>query len=217
MSSAGELPDYTSEEEGAQAQAIAASWLFVDELRDIRIARRTTQGEIARLMRTNQPAIAKMEAHNHDPRFSTVLRYMAALGLDPMELVERLEVAREGTESTDSTTERTDPTVEGPSESLPMSGSLATTEVDTPSVSSGKAAATPLRHSEQIHRVLVARVPETTGRTLPEWFRTLEEGPSFARFDDRVNWLRDEFGITLDHATAIVHEHNLVRAHRSFE
>jgi hypothetical protein len=74
-----------------------------------------------------------------------------------------------------------------------------------------------LHHSEETHRNLVARVPEATGRGLPEWFRTMEDGPSFLRFDDRVNWLRDEFGISHGHATAIVHEHNLVRAHRSFE
>ena len=74
-----------------------------------------------------------------------------------------------------------------------------------------------LHHSEETHRNLVARVPEATGRGLPEWFRTWEDGPSFLRFDDRVNWLRDEFGLSHGHATAIVHEHNLVRAHRSFE
>jgi hypothetical protein len=32
-----------------------------------------------------------------------------------------------------------------------------------------------------------------------------------------VNWLRAEYGLSHGHATAIVHEHNLVRAHRSFE
>lgn len=74
-----------------------------------------------------------------------------------------------------------------------------------------------LHHSEETHRNLVARVPDATGRGLPEWFQTMEDGPSFLRFDDRVNWLRDEYGISHGHATAIVHEHNLVRAHRSFE
>jgi hypothetical protein len=74
-----------------------------------------------------------------------------------------------------------------------------------------------LHHSEETHRNLVARVPEATGPGLPEWFSTLEDGPSFSRFEDRGNWLRDEYGISHGHATAIVHEHNLVRAHRSFE
>ena len=50
-----------------------------------------------------------------------------------------------------------------------------------------------LNHSEETHRNLVARVPLATGRDLREWFRALE------------------------HATAIVHEHDLRRAQRLFE
>jgi Domain of unknown function (DUF4287) len=74
-----------------------------------------------------------------------------------------------------------------------------------------------LHHSEETHQLLVSRVPEATGRPLREWFGQLDDCPGFLRFDDRVQWLRDEFGISHGHATAIVHEHDLQKAHRSFE
>ncbi len=73
-----------------------------------------------------------------------------------------------------------------------------------------------LHHSEETHQLLVARVPGATGKELPEWFRCLDDGPSFSRFDDRVNWLRDEYSLAHGHATAIVHEHDLRRSRRSF-
>ncbi|HEY8458280.1 MAG TPA: DUF4287 domain-containing protein [Actinopolymorphaceae bacterium] len=73
-----------------------------------------------------------------------------------------------------------------------------------------------LHHSEETHQNLVARIPRVTGRELPEWIRALEEGPAFLRFEDRVSWLRNEFGISHGHATAIVHEHDLRRAQRKF-
>lgn len=70
----------------------------------------------------------------------------------------------------------------------------------------------PLNHSEETHRNLLSRVPEVTGKQLPEWFREIDDGPSFGRFEDRVNWLRDEHGISHGHASAIVHEHDRQRA-----
>jgi hypothetical protein len=73
-----------------------------------------------------------------------------------------------------------------------------------------------LNHSEETHRNLVARIPKATGRDLREWFKALEAGPAFLRFDDRVRWLRNEHGLAHGHATAIVHEHDLRRAARSF-
>ena len=73
-----------------------------------------------------------------------------------------------------------------------------------------------LHHSEETHQQLLAKVPQVTGRELPEWFRALEAGPSLLRFEERVNWLRDEHGLAHGHATAIVHEHNKRRAARSF-
>ena len=42
-------------------------------------------------------------------------------------------------------------------------------------------------------------------------------GQACLRFDDRVQWLRDEYDLAHGHATAIVHEHDLSSAHRSFE
>jgi hypothetical protein len=73
-----------------------------------------------------------------------------------------------------------------------------------------------LNHSEETHKNLLARLPRATGRELPEWIRALESGPSFLRFEDRVSWLRNEYGIAHGHATAIVHEHDLRRAQRNF-
>ncbi|MDP9398609.1 MAG: DUF4287 domain-containing protein [Actinomycetota bacterium] len=73
-----------------------------------------------------------------------------------------------------------------------------------------------LHHSEETHQQLVARVPQATGRGLRDWFRELEDGPGLLRFEERVNWLRVEHGIAHGHATAIVHEHDKVRANRSF-
>jgi len=74
-----------------------------------------------------------------------------------------------------------------------------------------------LHHSEETHRNLLERVPAATGKALPEWFKEIEDGPAFLRFDERVSWLRDEHGISHGHASAIVHEHDLKRAARSFD
>ena len=74
-----------------------------------------------------------------------------------------------------------------------------------------------LNHSEETHRNLVARIPDVTGRDLHEWFKALDAGPAFLRFDDRVRWLRSEHDLPHGHATAIVHEHDLRRAARSFQ
>ena len=74
-----------------------------------------------------------------------------------------------------------------------------------------------LHHSEQTHQALLDRLPKATGKELPEWFAALESGPSFGRFDDRVTWLRSEYGLAHGHATAIVHEHALQRSRRSFQ
>lgn len=73
-----------------------------------------------------------------------------------------------------------------------------------------------LHHSEETHQQLVAKVPTVTGRDLPEWFRALEAGPGLLRFEERVNWLRDEHNLSHGHATAIVHEHDRRRRQRAF-
>lgn len=74
----------------------------------------------------------------------------------------------------------------------------------------------PLHHSEQTHQQLIARIPQATGRDVPQWLQELEYAPSLLRFEERVNWLRDQHGLSHGHASAIVHEHDLIRAHRSF-
>jgi Domain of unknown function (DUF4287) len=71
-----------------------------------------------------------------------------------------------------------------------------------------------LHHSEETHRQLVERLQSVTGKDLPEWVSALENGPSLLRFDEKVNWLRDEFNIAHGHATAIVHEYDKKRAAR---
>ena len=71
-----------------------------------------------------------------------------------------------------------------------------------------------LHHSVETHQQLVQRVEATTGRPLPQWFRDIDEGPSLLRFEERVNWLRDEHGLSHGYATAIVHEHDRARASR---
>ncbi len=64
-----------------------------------------------------------------------------------------------------------------------------------------------VHHSEDTHRNLVERIPQVTGRGLPEWFHEIEQGPSFLRLDERVNWLSDEHAIPHSYASAIVREH----------
>lgn len=71
-----------------------------------------------------------------------------------------------------------------------------------------------LHHSEETHRQLVERLQSVTGKDLREWVSALENGPSLLRFDEKVNWLRDEFNIAHGHATAIVHEYDKKRAAR---
>jgi osmotically-inducible protein OsmY len=43
--------------------------------------RDSSQRETAKLMRTSQSAVARMESHQHDPQLSTLARYVTALGL----------------------------------------------------------------------------------------------------------------------------------------
>lgn len=71
-----------------------------------------------------------------------------------------------------------------------------------------------LHHSEATHQLLVDRVPDATGKPLKDWFSLVAEGPAFARFEDRVNWLRDEHDLPHGYATAIIHEMDKNRAAR---
>lgn len=71
-----------------------------------------------------------------------------------------------------------------------------------------------LNHSKEIHDGVLQRVPQITGRAIPQWFEMLDEGPALLRFEDRVSWLRGEHDMPLGYAQAIVHEHDLRRVRR---
>lgn len=68
--------------------------------------------------------------------------------------------------------------------------------------------------SEETHRNLLARIPRCTGREISDWLRTVEEGPSLLRFEEKVSWLRHEHDLAYGHAKAIVHEYDRRRAAR---
>ncbi|GAA2797736.1 DUF4287 domain-containing protein [Streptomyces showdoensis] len=68
--------------------------------------------------------------------------------------------------------------------------------------------------SEETHRNLLARIPHCTGREISDWLRTVEEGPSLLRFEDKVSWLRGAHDLAYGHAKAIIHEYDLRRAAR---
>lgn len=72
-----------------------------------------------------------------------------------------------------------------------------------------------LHHSEETHQQLIERLPKVTGRSVQEWFVVLEDGPTLARFDERVHWLQDEHDLAHGQATAIVHEYDKQRAARN--
>lgn len=69
--------------------------------------------------------------------------------------------------------------------------------------------------SEETHRNLISRIPQCTGREVGDWLRTVDDGPAFLRFDEKVNWLRSEHDLSYGHAKAIIHEHDLRRAARN--
>ncbi|MDX6226114.1 MAG: hypothetical protein QOJ92_886 [Frankiales bacterium] len=71
-----------------------------------------------------------------------------------------------------------------------------------------------LNQSEETHQSLLARIPEVTGRELPQWFEAIENGPGLLRFEERVTWLRDEHSLPHGYAQAIIHEHDKRRVHR---
>lgn len=68
--------------------------------------------------------------------------------------------------------------------------------------------------SEETHRNLLARIPHCTGREISEWLKTVEEGPSLLRFEEKVSWLRGAHDLAYGHAKAIIHEYDLRRAAR---
>ncbi|WP_018653081.1 DUF4287 domain-containing protein [Actinomadura flavalba] len=74
----------------------------------------------------------------------------------------------------------------------------------------------PLSHSPDTHTKLLARIPVVTGRDLPEWFSAIEDGPSFARCEERSHWLADEHGLSHGYAAALVREHERARRERHY-
>ncbi|MFD5034323.1 DUF4287 domain-containing protein [Streptomyces sp. NPDC058220] len=68
--------------------------------------------------------------------------------------------------------------------------------------------------SEETHRNLLSRIPQCTGREVSDWLRTVEDGPALFRFEEKVSWLRGEYGLAYGHAKALVHEYDLRRAAR---
>lgn len=68
--------------------------------------------------------------------------------------------------------------------------------------------------SEETHRNLLSRIPACTGREISDWLRTVEEGPSLFRFEEKVSWLRGEHDLSYGHAKAIIHEYDMRRAAR---
>jgi hypothetical protein len=71
-----------------------------------------------------------------------------------------------------------------------------------------------LNHSPETQNKLIARVPDITGRALPEWFQAIDNGPAFLRCEERANWLADEHGLSHGYAAAIVIEHERQRRSR---
>ncbi|WP_202817493.1 helix-turn-helix domain-containing protein [Ornithinimicrobium sp. CNJ-824] len=65
--------------------------MLVEHLARLREEAGVTQAALALRMGTDQAAVAKLESHRHDPRLSTVLRYVAALGEPGSQLLGLLE------------------------------------------------------------------------------------------------------------------------------
>ena len=71
-----------------------------------------------------------------------------------------------------------------------------------------------LMHPTETHQNLLSRIPSVTGREMGEWLKAVDEGPSLLRCEEKIDWLRREYGLSHGYAKAIVHEHDLRRAAR---
>ncbi|ADG89817.1 hypothetical protein TBS_31700 [Thermobispora bispora] len=71
-----------------------------------------------------------------------------------------------------------------------------------------------MNHSPETQSKLIARVKEVTGRDLREWFKIIDNGPSFLRCEERANWLAEEYRISRGYSAAIVREHERQRTWR---
>jgi HSP20 family protein len=65
----------------AQVQAARRNRDLIAKLAQWRAEHGPSQAEIAKRMHTSQPAVARLESHQHDAQLSTLARYVAALGL----------------------------------------------------------------------------------------------------------------------------------------
>jgi hypothetical protein len=68
-----------------------------------------------------------------------------------------------------------------------------------------------LNRSPRTHQSLIERIPRSTGHDVRHWLDRLNEGPALLRFSERVNWLRDIYGLPHPYAAAVVHEADLRR------
>jgi transcriptional regulator with XRE-family HTH domain len=78
-------------ESQAEIRAMAVGQLFVSHLAKIRMRAGLTQNDVAARMATDQATVAKLETHRHDPRLSTLLRYISALGEEGNRAIELFE------------------------------------------------------------------------------------------------------------------------------
>jgi hypothetical protein len=69
-----------------------------------------------------------------------------------------------------------------------------------------------LMYSAETHQNLLSRIPAVTGRPLNEWLQAVADGPSLLRCEEKIDWLRREYGISYGYAKALVHEADLRRA-----
>jgi transcriptional regulator with XRE-family HTH domain len=64
-----------------QVEAARRSRELIDHLAKWRSEHGPSQAETAKRMHTSQPAIARLESHQHDAQLSTLARYVAAMGI----------------------------------------------------------------------------------------------------------------------------------------
>lgn len=69
-----------------------------------------------------------------------------------------------------------------------------------------------LMYSMETHQNLLSRIPAVTGRPLGDWLKAVDEGPSLLRCEEKIQWLRREYGLSYGYAKALVHEYDLRRA-----
>ena len=79
----------------SQADAVAQQSELIARLSRRRVASGLSQARVARLIRTSQSAIARLESGQHDVQLSTLTRYAAALGLS-LDLVENAGIQAGG-------------------------------------------------------------------------------------------------------------------------